>query len=108
MATTRVAHQQAGVSGGTLAWTASDQVNGNNFLPNSGRLVLLQNTSGSPLTVTFTTPGTVAGLAIADDPVTVAATSISVVSITDPSFVSSAGQVDLTSSASVNIAVVQT
>ena len=51
--------------------TAADTVNGN-VSPNTGATVFrLKNTDTNPHTVTFVTPGTVEGLAIADKPVTV-------------------------------------
>ena len=37
--------------------------------------VVFKNTDGSPVTVTLVTPGTVSGLAVADRPVVVAATT---------------------------------
>lgn len=108
MPTTRINPQQAVVAGGTVTFAAADTTNGNNYVPSPGRLVLLQNTSGSPVTVTFVTPGTRSGLAIADDPVVVAATSIAAVSIQDATdFQSSAGQVDFTAAAALNVAVLQ-
>lgn len=112
MATTRINPIQATVAGATLGTggnlPAADVANGNNFVPYPGRIVLLQNTTGTPQTATFVTPATRQGLAVADDPVSVPATSLVVVSIADPTdFVSSAGQVDVTFSGAVNIAVLQ-
>lgn len=108
MATTRVTQIQATVAGATVSFAAADVANGNNFVPYPGRVVLLQNAGGSSQTATFVTPGTRSGLAIADDPVVVAAGAIVAVSIADPTdFVSSAGQVDITFSGALNIAVLQ-
>lgn len=51
---------------------AGDDSNGNK-ISNDGKVVLLlSNTGGSSATVTFATPGTVRGLAIADNVVTLA------------------------------------
>ena len=108
MATTRVSHTQLTVGGVTLTPTAADTVNGNNFVPYPGRILLLQNTGGSPVTVTAVTPGTRSGLAIADDTITVPANSLVGVSIADPTdFVSSAGQIDFTAGGALNVYVLQ-
>lgn len=108
MATTRIDAQQVTVAGVVPAYTAADLVNGNNFVPNAGRIVLLQNAGGSSATVTFVTPAVVAGLAVADDAVVVAAGTTRAVSIADPTaFISPAGSIDFTSSAAVNVAVLQ-
>lgn len=108
MTTTRVNPIQATVGGATVTLAAADVANGNNFVPYPGRIVLLQNTGGSSQTALFVTPGTRQGLAIADDPVVVAAGAIVAVSIADPTdFASSAGQVDVTFSGALNIAILQ-
>lgn len=60
-------------AGVALAPANADNVNGNSF-PNQGGDTFLYcaNTSGAPITLTFTTPLTHVGLAVADRVVTVA------------------------------------
>jgi hypothetical protein len=111
MATTRVAHQQATPAGITPQFTACDLVNGNNYLPNAERIVWFQNTTGTPVTVTFPTPATApGGLAIADVTVTVPANGLQVVSIQPAQFaefVDGNGQIAFTAAAALNVAVIQ-
>lgn len=109
MPTTRVTTIQATVAGVQISpLPAGDVANGINFVPNAGLLVLLQNPGGSSATATFVTPAVRQGLAVADDPVVVPAGAIVAVSIQNPGdFLSSAGQIDVTLSAALNIAVIQ-
>src|SRR3954468_13595669 len=69
----------------TLLSGAATPANGDTAPTGSGTFLLVQNTSGSGITVTLVTPGTVDGLAIADRtsvPVP-ATTGIAVIPLTD-------------------------
>ncbi len=72
---------------------------------NDGRTFLdVNNGSGSSLTVTFTTPGTIGGVAISDPTVTVAAGAHKRIGPFDPSIFNAAdGNVDVAFSATTTI-----
>lgn len=101
--------QTVGRAGVQLAFEAADAA-GDTFLPTSDRAKLLvRNDDASPHTVTIVTPGTVAGLAVDDTEVTVAAGEIEAVPLykqlyADPSD----GLIDITYDdvTSVDVAVI--
>ena len=74
MSLTTLAVQQIVRTGLTPALAAANA--DGSYVPNDGRMYLqVKNTNGSPVTVTVDTPGTVDGLAVADLPVVVPATT---------------------------------
>lgn len=70
-------------TGLTVTTTTPTATDGDTCQTGAGVFYLVNNTSGSSVTVTLTTPGTVDGLAIADRTVGAAATAVSLVPLTD-------------------------
>jgi hypothetical protein len=73
MSLTNVSTQQVSRAGLTPAFAAAN-VDGS-YIPNDGRMMLEVKNTGSQITVTVETPGTVDGLAVGDLVVIVPATS---------------------------------
>lgn len=76
---------------------------GDRFLPADGTFLHVKNGSGSPITVTLVTPGTVDGLAITDRAVSVPATSERFIAVPDSLYRSSDGLADITWSATTTV-----
>lgn len=110
MPTTRLNPQQLNSSGAAAVFAAADTANGNNYLPQAGRLLLFRNAGGGAVNVTFVTPGTVDGNPVADRVVSVPNASVPfLVSLReaeayrDPG----TGEVAFTVASAVDVAVLQ-
>jgi hypothetical protein len=100
---------QAAPDGGGLSPTfTAAGAGGDRFIPAAKTAMLIKNGSGASITATFTTPGTVSGLAIADAAVPVAAGVTAVVPLTPGLYTASDGLGDVAYSAvtTVTVAVV--
>ena len=75
MARTEITPQQIVRTGLASALATPDLANGNQFVNDGQCFLYVKNASGSPITVTIDTPGTVDGLAIANLTVSVPATT---------------------------------
>lgn len=73
MAYTNVAVVQSSPLGAVFAPAACDSSNGNKFSNDGRTLLYIENGGGSSATVTFDTPATVGGLAVAQNAVTLSA-----------------------------------
>lgn len=108
MPSTRVNAQSTSVAGVNPTYTAVDLVNGSNFLPASGRLLIFQNVGGGSVTVTFTTPAQVEGLTVQDPTVVVPAASSRAVSLGEAvSYRNGNGEAEFTATGAINVAVLQ-
>lgn len=110
MPATRLNPQQASSAGLNPAFTAADLVNGNNYLPHAGRVLLFRNAGAAAVNVTLVTPGSVDGNAVADRVVSVPNGSVPfVVSLNEATGYRSptTGEVEFTAAAAVDVAVVQ-
>lgn len=74
---TRLTVKEIGRAGYNMAaaLSALDGTNGNKFEYSPGTFIRFKNTSGSPIVVTFESPATYGGLAIADHTVSIPATT---------------------------------
>ena len=77
MPRTAITPQQGLRAGGTITNEPAN-TEGNSFLPAQGRALTVRNGSGSTITVTVPTPGTIEGLAIPERTFTVAAGAVGV------------------------------
>lgn len=94
------------VTGGLALTEASAGGSGDRFTPGDKTFLYIRNTDSASHTVTVVTPGTVAGLAIADvGPVTVAAGAIEMIPIPAALFASSDGLGDVSYSATTGMKV---
>lgn len=108
MPTTRLNPQTPGSGGAAIAFAAADLVNGNNYLPESGRCLVFRNAGAGAVNVTIVTPGTVDGLAIPERVVSVPNGSVPFVvplgmaiDYRSPGM----GEVEFTAAAAVDVAV---
>lgn len=110
MPSTRLNPQQLGSARQAATFTAMDLVNGNNYLPQAGRILVFRHAGAGPVDVTIATPGTVDGIAVPERVESVPNGSI-------PHYVSlneaaayrspSTGEVELAAAAAMDVAVLQ-
>lgn len=108
MAQTTLVAQPVTDAGLQATYVAADNVNGMTYRLVPHRLLHVKNGSGSSLTVTAVTPGTVNGLAIADRTITVAAGTEQFISLgTDQPYAQADGtcSISFSSATSVTVAV---
>lgn len=80
MARTAYAVQSAAVTGTALTWTAPTTIT-DAAVPNAGRVLLVNNASASPITVTIHSNVAVHGLTVPDRTISIAAGKIEAISI---------------------------
>ncbi|NUR09331.1 MAG: hypothetical protein HOQ45_20300 [Nocardioidaceae bacterium] len=110
MPTTRLNPQQLTSAGVTPTFTGMDLVNGNNYLPAAGRVLLFRNAGVGSVNVTVVTPGLVDGNPVADRVVSVPNGSVPfLVSLNEAAGYRSptSGEVEFTAAAAVDVAVLQ-
>ena len=97
-------------SGVTVTYTASTLANGAQFENNGNQVILANNAGGSPITATIQTGGTIGSLAIADNPVVIAAGATRLIGPFNPTNYNQPGTstvfIDL--SGNLNLAVINT
>lgn len=109
MARTVLTAQPATDAGLTPTYVAADAANGMTYRLVPHRILHVLNGSGSALTVTINTPGTVNGLAIADRTITVAAGAPAFIALgSDAPYAQADGTcyVDFSSATSITVAVI--
>lgn len=97
-----VSTQDVPAAGSALTY-ASASGGGDRFLPGDGVFMHIVNGSGSSITATLATPGTVDGLAIADRAVAVPAGDSRLVTLPADTYRSSDGYGDVTWSATTTV-----
>lgn len=110
MPTTRVNAQQLGPVPAAALFAAVDLVNGNNYLPQAGRILVFRNASATvPSDVSIITPGTVDGNPVGDRTFTVPVSSTVYEALGEAHAyrTQGTGEVEFTATAAVDVAVLQ-